>query len=71
MSKKTICALVAGFITAFSLTGLFSISTKEARANAPDSRIYSDLDSSNTGGWYSNMGQRGEARRKRIFKYMS
>ncbi len=67
MGKKTICALVAGFITALGVTGSFTVSGK----NAPDARAYSGLDTQNTGGWYTNKAKRGQAVRKRIYKYIS
>ena len=67
MSKKTICALVAGFITALGVTGSFTVSDK----NASDTRAYSALDPQDTGGWYSNKAKRGQAVRERIYKYMS
>jgi len=69
-SKRTICALVAGSIAALGATGLFTITSKDASANQSESRLYSSLDNKNTGGWYSNKVQRGQIRRKRIFRFM-
>jgi len=71
MSKKTICALVAGFITALGVTGLFTVSTKDTATDRTDTRLYSNLDKGNTGGWYTNKARRGLAKRKRIYKLMS
>jgi hypothetical protein len=71
MSKKTIYALVAGFITALGVTGLFTVSNKVSSANRPDTRLYSNLDKGNTSGWYTNKARRGLAKRKRIYRLMS
>ncbi len=71
MSKKTICALVAGFITALGVTGLFTVSNKDTAIDRTDTRLYTGLDKGNTGGWYTNKVQRGQKMRKRIIKLIS
>ncbi len=71
MRKKTLCTLLAGFIAALGITGLFTVSNKEA-ASSSKSRTFSGLDNKpNSGGWYTNKAQRGMATRKRIYKYIS
>ena len=70
MRKKTICTLLAGFIAALGITGLFTVSEKDT-ANSAKSRTFSGLDPSKTGGWYTNKAQRGMATRKRIYKLIS
>ncbi len=69
-SKRTICALVAGSIAALGATGLFTVTSKDASANRSESRLYTSLDGKTNGGWYSNKVQRGQVKRKRIFKFM-
>lgn len=68
--KKTICALVAGFITALGVTGQFTVSGKDTQTHRSEARIQNDLDARNTGGWYTNKALRGLQRRKRIYKYI-
>jgi len=70
MRKKTLCTLLAGFIAALGITGLFTVSNKNT-ANSSKSRTFSGLDKGNGGGWYTNKAQRGMATRKRIYKYIS
>ena len=70
MSKKTICALVAGFIAAQGFAGLYTASDENAQASNSETQLYSELDTQKTGGWYTNKVQRGHAMRKRIMKYI-
>ncbi len=70
MRSKTLCTLLAGFIAALGITGLFTVSGKNT-ANSSKSRSFSGIDPSKPGGWYTYKAQRGMATRKRIYKLIS
>ena len=77
MNKKTICALIAGFITALGFSSL----SDSANADASNPRAKVQLHGNpttlhtigmkNDGGWYSSKRHRGHRMHNRIEKFMS
>jgi len=72
MTRKTLFALLAGFIAAFGITG----ATPKAKADGQHNRYgmsqYGNMGigGHQRGGWYSNRGHRGRMMRRRINRLM-
>ncbi len=73
MTKRTICALIAGFIAAFGFTSASTSAKAHGQYERSGMSRYGHMGARHhsTGGWYSNRAHRGFRMQKRIDRFMS